>query len=186
MPRKLVHAFLLTLAVTVVAGSAHAQTARQKQQQKQQRTSEPAAPPIDARDSVVGPPGAFAGRPYWLALAHCGGIYFKLNTLYTDAAVQVRVVKPDPTANSEYTKKLNEAIKIATTYLDGAEHFLMTERKIERADAVLTYDGQMRAAGERLKTIDAALAAAKTCPALYQACREAHPKLCNEPVVPVR
>jgi len=182
MPRKIVHALLFALALTVAAASAQAQTARQKQR----TPPEPATPPIDARDSVVAPPGAFAGRPYWFALAHCGGIYFKLNALYTEAAVQARVVKPDPTANSEYTRKLNEAIKIATTYLDGAEHFLMTERKIERADAVLTYDGQMRAAGEKLKTIDAALAAAKTCPALYQACREAHPKLCNEPLVPAR
>ena len=30
----------------------------------------------------------------------------------------------------------------------------MTDRGVERADAVLTYDGQSRAAGERLKTIE--------------------------------
>ena len=78
--------------------------------------------------------------------------------------MHARVVKPDPRANAEYTKKLIEAIKTATTYFDGAEHFLMTDRGIERTDAVLTYDGQSRAAGERLKTVDAALAAAKACP----------------------
>ena len=138
------------------------------------------------RDSVVAAPGAFNGRPYWLALAQCGGIYFKLNALYTDVAVRARVVKPDPTTNAEFTKKLNEAIKTATTFFDGAEHFLMTNRGVERADAVLTYEGQSRAAGDRLKTIDAAFAAAKACPALYQACREAYPKLCNEPLTPAR
>jgi len=187
MPGKIAKASLLALAVIVVAASAQAQTARQPiARQKQQRSTEPAALPADGRDSVVAPPGAFAGRPYWFALAHCGGVYFKLNALYTDAAVHARVVKPDPTANSEYTRKLNEAIKVATAYLDGAEHFLMTERKIERSDAVLTYDAQMRAAGEKLKSIDAGLAAAKTCPALYQSCRESHPKLCSEPLIPVR
>ena len=40
----------------------------------------------------------------------------------------------------------------------------MTDRGLERDDAVLTYDGQSRAAGDRLKTIDAALAAAKVVP----------------------
>ena len=40
----------------------------------------------------------------------------------------------------------------------------MTDRGLERADAVLTYDGQSRAAGERVKTIEAALAAAKVLP----------------------
>ena len=42
----------------------------------------------------------------------------------------------------------------------------MTDRGIERDDAVLTYDGQSRAAGDRAKTIDEALAAANSCPAL--------------------
>lgn len=135
---------------------------------------------VDKRDAVVTAPGAFSGRPYWLALAECGGKYFKLNILYTDDAVQARVVKPDPRAAAEYTKKLNEAIRTATTYFDAAEHFLMTDRGIERADAVLTYDGASRAAGDHLKTVEAALAAIKACPALYQTCREAHSKQCNE------
>ena len=125
------------------------------------------------------------GRPYWLALAQCGGIYFKLNVLYTDIAVHARAVKPDPKLNTEYTKKLNDAIKTATAYFDGAERFLMIDRGIERVDAVLIYDGQSRAAGERVKTIDAALAAAKVCPALYQACQEANPKACSETLAPM-
>jgi len=38
---------------------------------------------------------------------------------------------------------------------------------------------------DRIKTIDAALNAAKACPALYQACQEAHAKACNETLPPV-
>ena len=79
--------------------------------------------PLDKRDRMVAAPGAFAGRPYWLALAQCGGIYFKLNVLYTDIAVHARVVKPDPKVNAEYTKKLNDAIDAATVFFDGATRF---------------------------------------------------------------
>lgn len=178
-------AALFSLAVIVAITGAQAQTTRHKRAPREPAEPPTPAVPIDKRDSVVAAPGSpFNGRPYWLALAQCGGIYFKLNVLYTDAAVHARVVKPDPRANAEFTKKLTEAIKTATTYFDGAEHFLMADRGIERADAVLTYDGQSRAAGERLKTIEAALAAAKTCPALYQACQEAFSKQCNEPLAP--
>jgi hypothetical protein len=174
---------LCVVACCVAAASVPAQTTRHK---REQRPAEPAVPPpsIDKRDSLVVAASAFNGRPYWLALAQCGGIYFKLNGFYTDAAVHARVVKPDPTANAEYTKKLHEAIKTATTYFDGAERFLMTDRGVERADAVLTYDAQSRATAERLKTVESAVAAAQACPALYQACRQAHPKLCNEPLTP--
>jgi hypothetical protein len=181
---SLAKAALIALALAVAATSGHAQSLRQKREQR--RAPEPAAPtiPVDKRDSMVAAAGAFNGHPYWLALAECGGIYFKLNVLYTDIAVRARVVKPDPTANAEYTKKLTEAIKTATTFFDGAEHFLMTDRGLERTDAILTYDGQSRAAGDRVKTIDAALAAAKSCPALYQACHEAFSKLCNEAPAP--
>jgi len=175
-------AVLLVLAA-LATNAADAQTTRQK---RERRGAEPAAPavPIDKRDRLVAGPGPYSGRPYWLALAQCGGIYFRLNILYTDAAVRARVVKPDPRANTELTKKLNDAIKTATAYFDGAEHFLMADRGLERPDAILTYDGQSHAVGERLKTIDAALAAAKNCPALYQACQEAYPKACAEPLAP--
>jgi hypothetical protein len=178
----LARAAVVALALAVAATGAQAQGSRQKREPRHQ--PEPAAPAVsvDKRDSVITAPGAFNGHPYWLALAQCGGIYFKLNVLYTDIAVRARVVKPDPRANAEYSKKLTEAIKAATTFFDGAEHFLMTDRGIERADAVLTYDGQSRAAGDRVKTIDAGLAAARPCPVLYQACREAYSKQCNEPL----
>jgi hypothetical protein len=181
---RIAKAALFALVVAALMTGAHAQTTRHK---RQQTAPEPATPavPIDKRDSVVAAPGPFNGRPYWLVLAQCGGIYFKLNTLYTDAAVHARVVKPDPRANAEFTKKLNEAIRTATTYFDGAENFLMSERGLERADAVLTYDAQSRAVGERLKTIDAALAAAKGCHGLYQACQEVFSKQCSEPLPPL-
>ena len=175
---------IVALVIAVAATGAQAQATRQKREQR--RAPEPAAPtvPIDKRDSLVTAQGAFNGHPYWLALAQCGGIYFKLNTLYTDIAVRARVVKPDPKVNAEYTKKLTEAIKAATTFFDGAERFLMMERGLERADAVLTYDGQSRAAGDRLKTIDAALAAAKACPVLYKGCQDSFAKQCSEVLAP--
>jgi len=184
MPGIIAKVAIAALALGVAANAVLAQTMRQR---REQRAKEPAAPvvSVDPRDSIVTAAGAFSGRPYWLALARCGGIYFKLNTLYSDAAVRARVVTPNPTANSEFTRKLNEAIQIATTYLDGAEHFLMSERGLERVDTVLIYDGQMWAAGERLRSIDAAVAAAKPCPALYQACRAGHPKMCNESLVSI-
>lgn len=177
----------ILVACVLVAAATVAQAQTTHRKRAPHPPAEPPVPavPFDKRDSVVAAPAAFNGRPYWLALAQCGGIYFRLNILYTDAAVHARVVKPDPRANAEFTRKLTEAIKTATTYFDGAEHFLMTERGLERAEAVLTYDGQSRAAGERLKTIEAALAAAKACPALYRGCQEAHSKECSEPLQPL-
>ena len=184
MSKTIVTAGLLALAVLAGATDALAQATRRKPPPK---PPEPPAPamPIDKRDSVVTTPGLFNGRPYWLALAECGGIYFKLNIFYTDAAVHARVGKPDPHANAEFSKKLKEAIDVATTYFNGAEHFLMAQRGLERTDAVLTYDKTSRAAGDRLKSIDAALAAAKDCPAVYHACQEAFSKQCSDPLSPL-
>jgi len=184
MPKALAKAALVALALVVAATGAQGQASRQKREQRQAPEPAAAAAQIDKRDSIVTASGPYTGRPYWIALAQCGAVYFKLNLFYTDVAVHARVVKPDAKANAEYSKKLKEAIKTATTYFDGAERFLMTDRGIERADAVLIYDAQSRAAGDRLKTVDAALAAAKSCPALYQACREAFSKLCSEPLAP--
>jgi hypothetical protein len=181
MPGFLAKTALIALALIVATG-ADAQTRRKREPREAERP--PPAMPVDKRDSVVAAPGAFSGRPYWLALAECGGIYFKLNIFYTDAAVHARAVKPDPRANAEYTKKLSEAIKTGTTFFDGAERFLMTDRGIERIDAVLVYDPHSRAMGDKLKTVDAALAAAKACPQLYQACRATFPKECNETLTP--
>jgi hypothetical protein len=135
---------------------------------------------------IVAPASPYNGRAYWVALAQCGGIYFKLNTIYADAAVRARVVKPDPKANALYTKDLNDAIKTATAYFNGAESFLMTDRGIERVDAVLAYDGRSRDAGLKLKTVEAALAAAKSCFPLYKICRESYPKACSETDLPIK
>jgi hypothetical protein len=178
MPRIIAAA---ALAIGLVAATGALAQSHRRHEREPREVERPApGVPLDKRDSVVAAPGGFSGRAYWLALAQCGGVYFKLNVLYTDIAVHARAVKPDPTLNAEYTKKLNEAIKTATTFFNGAEHFLMTDRGLERVDAVLIYDEQARAAGDRVKTIDAALAAARACPALYQACHEAHPKSCGE------
>lgn len=172
----------IVVAVLVVATNADAQRHHRRVHRETER-----APPVsvDKRDSMVTAPGAFAGKPYWLVLAQCGGIYFKLNTLYTDAAVHARVVHPDPHANAVFTKKLQEAISIATTFFNAAASFLMTDRGLERDNAVLTYDGPSRAAGDRVKTIDAALEAAMSCPRLYQACTASHPKACSGTLGPL-
>jgi hypothetical protein len=181
MSKVLGRAVVTALALALAATSLHAQGRYKREQRK---PPEPAVPtvPTDKRDSLVGAPGPYGGRPYWLALAECGSIYFKLNVLYTDVAVRARVVKPDPRINAEYTKKLTEAIKTATIFFNGAERFLMTDRGLERADAVLTYDSPSRAAADKVKTIDAGQAAVQSCPALYQACRAAFSKQCSEPL----
>jgi hypothetical protein len=178
MPHVFAKALPAALALTLAATALHAQG----RSARERRPAEPAAPTVavDKRDSVVGAPGPYSGRAYWLALAECGAIYFKLNTLYTDVAVRARVVKPDPRINAEYTKKLTEAIKTATIFFNGAERFLMTDRGLERADAVLTYDNPSRAVADRVKTIDAGQAAVQSCPALYHACRDAFAKQCSE------
>jgi hypothetical protein len=174
-------AALLTMAL-IVATSADAQTRRNREPREAAPPPVPAAP-LDKRDSVVAVPGAFYGKPYWFVLAQCGGAYFKLNVFYTDIATRARV-KPDPKTATDYTKKLTDAIKVGTMYFNGAERFLMTDRGVERIDAVLTYDPQSRAAGDRLKTVDAALAATLACPALYEACQAAYPKACSEHLPP--
>jgi hypothetical protein len=185
MPKIIAKLFLPVIAIGIAVTSAQAQHRRRIGREPRQVEHAAPAVPLDKRDPVVAAPGAFAGKPYWLALAQCGGVYFKLNVLYTDVAVHARVVKPDPKINTEYTKKLNDAIDAATVFLNGAARFLMDDRGIERDDAILIYDGQSRAAGDRVRTIDEALAAARSCPALYAACQEAHGKECSETLAPI-
>jgi hypothetical protein len=185
MPKTIAKLLLPVIAIVVAATSAQAQYRRRIEREPRQVEHPVPAAPLDKRDRVVTTPGAFAGKPYWLALTQCGGIYFKLNMLYTDVAVHARVVKPDPKINTEYTKKLNDAIDAATVFLDGATRFLMNDRNIERDEAVLIFDGQSRAAGDRVKTIDDAFAAARSCPALYAACQEAQAKECSEALAPI-
>lgn len=180
--RGILARFALVAIAIFAATGAQAQRHRRREPRESERAP---AVSVDKRDRIVAAAGPFDGRPYWLALAQCGGFYFKLNSLFTDAAVRARVIKPDPRANAEFTKKLNEAINIATLYFDAAEDFLRTDRGLERDDAILTYDGQSRAAGDRIRTIDAGLAAVKACPALYRLCQTAYPKECSEPLMPL-
>ena len=141
----------------------------------------PAAPPGDKRDRVVTAPGTpFHGRAYWQAAAQCGGIYFKLNSVYSDAAISAKVIKPDPAAYTRLSKQAETASMTATRFFDASEQFLVADRKLARDDAVLTYDPVANSAGERLKSVDAALQAAKPCAEFYQTCRSAHPQTCSD------
>jgi hypothetical protein len=141
----------------------------------------PAPTAADKRDRVVAAPGTpFHGRAYWQAAAQCGGIYFKLNSVYSDAAISAKVIKPDPAAYTRFTKQAEAASIAATRFFEASEHFLVADRKLGRDDAVLTYDSVANSAGERLKSIDAALQAVKPCVEFYQICRGAHPQTCSD------
>ena len=183
MSKPVARAAVAALALALATTGLHAQGRYKRESRK---PAEPAAPVIstDKRVSLVAASGPYNGRPYWLALAECGGLYFKLNALYTDVAVRARVVKPDPRINAEFTKKLTEALKTATTFYNGAERFLITDRGLDRTEAVITYDGPSRAAADRIKAIDAGETAAQSCPALYQACHQAFSKQCSESLPP--
>src|SRR5262249_5589963 len=158
---------ILVIVAVLAAATANAQS-RHRREREPKETERPApAASVDKRDTVVNLPGGYNGKPYWLALAQCGGAYFKLNVLYTAIAVQARAVKPDPKLNTEYTRKLNDAIKTATAFYSGAERFLMSDRGIERVDAVLIYNEQSRLVSDRIKTIDPPLRPPKTTPPSY-------------------
>jgi len=172
-------AALALAAILVLSGAADAQRKREREREK----PAPAAPP-DKRDRLVAAPGTpFNGRPYWQAMAQCGGIYFKLNTLYSNAAIQAKVVKPDAAANAAFSKKSDAARRTATAFFDAAERFLIADRGMAREDAIMTYDVRATEEGDRYKTPESAEQAVKPCPALYQACRAADPKICSDPTV---
>jgi hypothetical protein len=178
--RSIGKAVVMVLALVVMATAADAQSRRKREREE----APPAAPQPDRRDRVVAAPGTpFNGRPYWQAMAQCGGVYFKLNTLYSYAAIHARVVKPDREANAQFTKKSDAARRTATAFFDAAERFLVADRGMPREDAILTYDARATVEGDRHKTIETAEQAIKPCPALYQTCREASPKICSEPAV---
>jgi len=156
--------------------SAAAETRRSKKQ-------EPAPPPApaDKRDRAVNAPGTpFHGRAYWQAAAQCGGIYFKLGNVYSDAAVRAKVTKPDPAAYVAFTKQADEASKTATVFFTAAERFLIADRKLGRDEAVMTYDPLATQNGDRVKTAEAALQAAQPCAELYKICRSVYPQVCND------
>ena len=172
----------IVVIASLLAGAADAQSRRKREQQER---PPPPAPP-DRRDRLVSAPGTpFNGKPYWQSLAQCGGIYFKLNNLYALAAIQAKVVKPDPAANAQFIKKSDAARRTATRFFEAAERFLVADRGVAREDAIITYDVRATEEGDRHKTVEAAEQATKPCPALYQVCRDAFAKICSEPALAI-
>ena len=170
-------------AVTLIALAIAAtlSTADAARRLKKQEDAAPAPTPGDKRDRVVTAPGTpFNGRAFWQAAAQCGGIYFRLNTLYSDAAISAKVIKPDPAAFTRLSKDADGASVNATAFFDVSERFLVADRKVTREDAVMTYDNVAHSAGDRFKSVEAALQAAKPCPELYKVCRGAFPQVCND------
>ncbi|MGB9368333.1 MAG: hypothetical protein WCE79_20210 [Xanthobacteraceae bacterium] len=177
--RTLAIATILLLALSSFAD------AQSKRRGKKQEEAAPPPAPADRRDRAVSAPGTpFNGRAYWQAAAQCGGTYFKLGTLHSEAAVRAKVVKPDPAAFASLTKNAGAANRSATAFFEAAERFLIADRKLSREEAVLTYDSVAGASGDRVKTVDAAAVAAKSCPELYQACHGAYPQICPERSLP--
>ena len=170
-------------AVTLIALAIAAtlSTADAARRLKKQEDAAPAPVAADKRDRVVTAPGTpFNGRAFWQAAAQCGGIYFRLNTLYSDAAISAKVIKPDPAAFTRLSKDADGASVNATAFFDVSERFLVADRKVTREDAVMTYDNVAYSAGDRFKSVEAALQAAKPCPELYKVCRGAFPQVCND------
>jgi hypothetical protein len=176
--------FALVAALAIGAAAVFPADAARRPRKPQEEAA-PAPAPGDKRDRTVAAPGSpFNGRAYWQAAAQCGGIYFRLNTLYSDAAATAKVVKPDPAAYARLSKEADAAVATATNFFDVSEYFLAADRKLARQEAVVTYDAASRSAGDRLKSVDAALQAAKPCAELYKVCRAAHPQACADPRTP--
>ena len=168
---------VVSLAIAIVLPSYPAEAAPRPKKGEQ---AAPAPTPGDKRDRTVAAPGSpFNGRAFWQAAAHCGGIYFKLTSAYSDAAISAKVIRPDPAAYTRLSKDADGAAATATAFFDVSERFLVADRKLARDEAVMTYDPVASGAGDRLKSIEAALQAAKPCPELYQACLSAYPQICN-------
>jgi hypothetical protein len=171
--------------ILLLALSSIADAATSKRRAKKQEEAAPPSTPVDKRDRVVTAPGTpFNGRAYWQAAAQCGGVYFKLGAIHSEAAVRAKVVKPDPAAYSSLTKDADAANRSATAFFVAAERFLIADRKVSREEAVVAYDPVASSSGERVKTLEAATTAAKPCPELYQACHGAFPQVCSERSLP--
>lgn len=163
----------------LAAGALSSADAARRLRKQDEAASAPT--PGDKRDRLVAAPGLlFNGRAYWQAAAQCGGIYYKLNTLYSDAAVTAKVVRPDPAAYTKLSKEADGALAVATSFYDASEHFLTADRKVSRDDAAITTDVAAHTGGDRLKSIEAALQAAKPCIELYKICRGAFPQMCSD------
>jgi len=167
--------------IAILGASSETDAARRRREP----AATPAGPttPTDKRDRVVAAPGTpFHGKAYWQAAAQCGGIYFKIGTIYSDGAAKAKV-KPDPTAFTQLSASAATANRAATAFFEAAERILIADRKLGRDEAVLTYDALSTAAGDRAKTLEAAVQATKPCPDLYHACRAAFPQVCNDATV---
>jgi hypothetical protein len=172
---------VVALASLLAATAADAQHRRKRDSGPERSAPAPTVPP-DKRDRLVAASGTpFDGRPYWQALAQCGGIYFKLNSLYAGEAIRAKVVKPDPALNAAFSKKSDSARRTATAFFEASERFLVADRGLSHEDAMLTYDARQSSEGERYKTIDGAEKAAQPCAPLYDACRTGLPKICTDP-----
>lgn len=173
-------ALLIGCLLALVASHADAQS--KKRVRERAKEQPPEAQPADKRDTVVNAPGTpFHGRAFWQALGQCGGVYFRLGTLYEEASIQaqIRAAKPNPKTGADFLARAAAARRTATLFFVGAEGFLVADRGMTKEDAILTYDARAAEAGDRLKSIDAALQAARACPSLYQTCHAAHGKICN-------
>lgn len=171
---------LAAVLLVALSSLAAAERARRGKKQEHQPAAAPATP-ADKRDRTVNAPGSpFHGKAYWQAAAQCGGIYFKLGTLDSEAAIRAKVIKPDPTAYASLSKDADTANKSATAFFVVAERVLIADRKLARDEAVITYDPVASASGDRLKTPEAAVQAAKACPDFYKTCRAAYPQVCND------
>ena len=175
------HGLLAAAAVLLALTSlAAAETARRG---KKTEPAAPAATPADKRDRLVTAPGTpFNGRSYWQAAAQCGGLYYKLGTVYSDSAARAKV-KPDAAAYAQFTKDADNASKTASAFFVVAERFLIADRKLARDDAVMTFDAVASSNGDRVKTAEAAIQAAQPCAEFYKSCRGTFPQLCNDPTV---
>jgi hypothetical protein len=181
IPRAAVLALAALVMVTAAAAESPAAAESRRHRERDRDRPPPPAPP-DKRDRLITAPGSpFNNRPYWQALAQCGGIYFRLNSLYSTAAIQARVAKPpDAAASARFIKKSDGARRTATAFFEAAERFLIADRGLPREDAIMTYDARATEEGDRHKTVEAAEQATTPCPALYEMCREASPKMCSE------
>lgn len=176
---------IATILLLALSSVADAQSKRRGKKQQKQEEAAPAVAPVDRRDRLVNAPGTpFNGRAWWQAAAQCGGTYFKLGTLHSEAAVRAKVVRPDPAAFASLSKDAGAANRSATAFFEAAERFLIADRKVSREDAVLTYDSVAGASGDRVKTVDAAMQGARACPELYIACHGAYPQVCSERSLP--
>jgi hypothetical protein len=179
--RAVALATILLLALSSAADAAQSK----RRAKKHEEAAAPPSSPVDKRDRVVNAPGTpFNGRAYWQAAAQCGGIYFKLGSIQSDAAVRAKVIRPDPAAFASLSKDADAANRTATAFFDAAERFLIVDRKFSREEAVTTYDVVASASGDRVKTTEAAALASKACPDLYQACHGAFPQACSDRSLP--